>query len=78
MRFDDTNPAKEDMEYITCILDDVRWLLTGHCKSMDNVEPWNGAVRYASEYFPQIYDAAEYLINQGLAYVDDLSIGRFW
>lgn len=75
MRFDDTNPAKEDMEYITCILNDVRWLMTGQCNPPEDKVPWNGAVRYASDYFPQIYEAAEYLIGQGIAYVDDLSIG---
>lgn len=75
MRFDDTNPAKEDMEYINCILDDVRWLMTGQCNPPDSMVPWNGPVRHASDYFPQIYASAEYLINHGLAYVDDLSIG---
>lgn len=74
MRFDDTNPAKEDMEYVTSILEDVKWLTTGSCTT--EAAPWDGKVRHASDYFPQIYAAAEYLIKQGLAYVDDLSIGK--
>ena len=74
MRFDDTNPAKEDMEYVNSILDDVRWLVTNEVNP--TTVPWSGPVRHASDYFPIIYDAAEYLINQGLAYVDDLSPGR--
>lgn len=73
MRFDDTNPAKEDMEYVHSILDDVRWLVTGNTKS--NSPPWNGAIRHASDYFQVLYDAAEFLIQQGLAYVDDLTAG---
>jgi hypothetical protein len=74
MRFDDTNPAKEDMEYVISILRDVKWLVTGDADS-ENV-PWDGEVRYASQYFPKIYEAAEYLIQQGLAYVDHLSSGN--
>jgi hypothetical protein len=74
MRFDDTNPAKEEMEYILSILDDVRWVVTGNTKA--DPPPWNGPVRYASDYFPTIYEAAEYLIKEGLAYVDHLSTGK--
>jgi hypothetical protein len=73
MRFDDTNPAKEDMEYVISILRDVKWLATGDTES--EKAPWDGEVRYASQYFPKIYEAAEYLIQQGLAYVDHLSSG---
>ncbi len=62
MRFDDTNPAKEDQEYVDSILEDVRWL--GF--------QWNGPVRYASHYFEDLYRFAEDLIQQGLAYVCDL------
>ncbi len=62
MRFDDTNPAKEDQEYVDSILDDVRWL--GF--------QWSGPVRYASHYFEDLYRFAEDLIQQGLAYVCDL------
>lgn len=73
MRFDDTNPAKEDVEYVNSILRDVKWLVAGTDKP--TVDPWFGPIRYASSYFSVIYDAAEYLISQGLAYVDELSAG---
>ncbi len=62
LRFDDTNPTKEDTEYVDSIMEDVRWL--GF--SWDNVY-------YASDYFQQLYDNAVRLIERGLAYVDDLS-----
>lgn len=61
LRFDDTNPVTEDTEYVDAIVDDVRWL---------GFEP-AGAPVYASDYFEQIYQWAEHLIAQGLAYVDD-------
>lgn len=60
LRFDDTNPAKEEDEYVQSILEDVRWLV-GH-EAFD--------VLYASDYFQQMYDAALRLIERGLAYVD--------
>jgi glutaminyl-tRNA synthetase len=63
LRFDDTNPAKEDVEYVESIQQDVRWL------GFD----WGAQVFYASDYFPQMYAAAEQLIRDGLAYVDDLT-----
>jgi glutaminyl-tRNA synthetase len=63
LRFDDTNPAKEDQEYIDAIESDVKWL---------GFE-WSGAVRYASDYFDQLHDWAVELIKTGKAYVDDLS-----
>ncbi len=62
LRFDDTNPAKEDPEYVTAIQDDVRWLGFS----------WN-ELRHASDYFQTYYLAAEKLIEQGKAYVCDLS-----
>ena len=62
LRFDDTNPVKEDMEYVDSIREDVRWL---------GFE-WAGEF-YASDYFPLLYDYAEYLIQQGKAYVCDLT-----
>lgn len=74
MRFDDTNPAKEDMEYVRSILEDVQWLVTGSTKFADSA-PWNGPIRHASDYFQTIYDCAEYLITKDLAYVDNLSQG---
>ncbi|MCU0842554.1 MAG: glutamine--tRNA ligase/YqeY domain fusion protein [Thiobacillaceae bacterium] len=63
LRFDDTNPEKETTEYAEAIQEDVRWL---------GFE-WSGRVRWASDYFQQLYDYAEELIRKGLAYVDDLS-----
>ncbi len=74
MRFDDTNPAKEDVEYINSILQDVKWLVKGDVNTKE--VPWFGAVRHASDYFQAIYDSAEYLIEQELAYVDELSAGK--
>jgi len=62
LRFDDTNPEKEEQEYVDSILKDVRWL---------GFE-WNG-LYYASDYFDQLYAWAIKLINEGKAYVDDLS-----
>ena len=63
LRFDDTNPTKEEQEYIDAIQEDVRWL------GFD----WGEHLYYTSNYFEQLYDWAEHLINQGLAYVDDLT-----
>lgn len=60
LRFDDTNPVKEDVEYVDSIKEDVRWL---------GFE-WENEL-YASDYFDQIYDFAVTLIRKGLAYVDD-------
>ena len=62
LRFDDTNPAKEDVEYVESIQEDVRWL---------GFE-WS-AMFYASDYFEQLYQNAEQLIRDGKAYVDSLS-----
>ena len=63
LRFDDTNPAKEEQEFIDAIKKDVHWL------GFD----WNQHLYHASDYFEQLYDWAEHLIDKGLAYVDDLS-----
>jgi glutaminyl-tRNA synthetase len=63
LRFDDTNPTKEDDSYIQAIQDDVRWL------GFD----WGDAPYFASDYFEQLYDWACLLIRDGKAYVDDLS-----
>jgi glutaminyl-tRNA synthetase len=63
LRFDDTNPMKEEQEYIDAIMRDVRWL--GF--------QWDGPVRHASDYFAQLYEWAEHLIRKGLAYIDDQS-----
>ena len=74
MRFDDTNPAKEDMEYVNSILRDVRWLASDIVGS-NGADPWNGPVRHASDYFQIFFEAAVFLIKQGKAYVDDSSAG---
>ncbi|WP_085164506.1 glutamine--tRNA ligase [Gilliamella bombi] len=63
LRFDDTNPTKEDIEYVESIKEDVRWL---------GFE-WDGEICYSSDYFDQLYEYAIELINKGLAYVDELS-----
>ncbi|MEX2132060.1 MAG: glutamine--tRNA ligase/YqeY domain fusion protein [Pseudohongiellaceae bacterium] len=63
LRFDDTNPAKESQEYVDAIKENIRWL--GF--------QWNGPVRYASDYFDQLYDFAVQLIEKGLAYVCSLT-----
>jgi glutaminyl-tRNA synthetase len=62
LRFDDTNPAKEDVEYVTAIKDDVRWLGFR----------WSAEL-YASDYFERLYQFAVQLIRKGLAYVDSLA-----
>lgn len=63
LRFDDTNPEKEDIEYIESIKEDVRWL--GY--------DWGDRLFHASDYFEQLYEYAIELIKKGKAYVDDLS-----
>ena len=63
LRFDDTNPVKEDVEYVDSIKADVEWL--GF--------KWEGEPRYASDYFDALYGYAIELIKKGLAYVDELS-----
>jgi len=63
MRFDDTNPLKESMEYVESIKADVRWL------GFD----WGDRLRHSSDYFDQLYDYAVQLIKMGKAYVDSLS-----
>ena len=61
LRFDDTNPIKEDTEFVDAIREDIHWL------GFD----WGGNERHASDYFPQLYDLAVRLIKEGKAYVDD-------
>ena len=63
LRFDDTNPAKEDEEFVQAIQEDLRWL------GLD----WGEHLYYASDYFEQLYEYGEHLIKAGLAYVCDLS-----
>jgi glutaminyl-tRNA synthetase len=62
LRFDDTNPVKEDVEYVESIKEDVEWLGFR----------WDG-LYFASDYFERMYEGAEYLISKGLAYVDEQS-----
>ncbi len=66
LRFDDTNPVKEDTEYVDSIQEDIRWL------GFD----WDDRLCYASDYFEQLYDYAEDLIKKGKAYVCDLTPGE--
>ncbi|MBN1165410.1 MAG: glutamine--tRNA ligase/YqeY domain fusion protein, partial [Candidatus Krumholzibacteriota bacterium] len=63
LRFDDTNPSKEDVEYVESIMEDIRWL------GFD----WEDRLFYASDYFERLYDYARQLIRQGQAYVCDLN-----
>ena len=63
LRFDDTNPSKEDVEYVDSIMEDVRWL------GFD----WQDRLYYASDYFERMFECAEALIRNGLAYVDQLA-----
>ncbi|MCP3698664.1 MAG: glutamine--tRNA ligase [Aliivibrio sp.] len=63
LRFDDTNPEKEDIEYVESIKNDVKWL------GFD----WSGDIHYSSNYFDKLYDYAVELIEKGLAYVDELT-----
>ena len=75
MRLDDTNPSKEDEEYVQSILEDVRWIRSGLDNNSDDdaATPWEGPVRKTSDYFETIYKCAEALIEQGDAYVDSLT-----
>ena len=63
LRFDDTNPVKEDVEYVDSIMEDVRWL------GFD----WEDRLYYASDYFDQLFEWAVKIIKLGKAYVDDQS-----
>jgi glutaminyl-tRNA synthetase len=63
LRFDDTNPSREEQEYVDSIMEDVKWL------GFD----WGGHLYFASDYFSQMYDLAVRLVRAGRAYVDDLS-----
>ena len=67
LRMDDTNPSKEDVEYVEAIQEDIHWL------GFD----WGDRFFYASDYFPQMYEYAVELIKKGLAYVCELSPEEF-
>ncbi|MEM6766384.1 MAG: glutamine--tRNA ligase/YqeY domain fusion protein [Bacteroidota bacterium] len=64
LRFDDTNPTKEETKYVKAIQEDIKWL------GFD----WEGKVKFASDYFQQLYDFAVFLVKEGKAYVDDSSL----
>src|SRR4030043_2380547 len=64
LRFDDTNPAKEEVEYVESIKNDIKWL--GY--------DWNEHLYFASDYFEKMYNWAVKLIKKGKAYVDGLSV----
>ena len=66
LRFDDTNPVKEETEYVDAIMEDIRWI--GY--------DWEDRLFYASDYFEQLYQFAVKLIHKGAAYVDDLSADK--
>jgi len=66
LRFDDTNPTKEETEYVESIKEDVRWLGFS----------WGEHLHYASDYFEKLYDFALQLIDKGLAYVDDQTLDQ--
>src|ERR1035437_3614800 len=61
LRFDDTNPIKEDVEYVDSIKEDIHWLCFD----------WEGREYYASDYFGKLYDFAVDLIKKNMAYIDD-------
>ncbi len=63
LRFDDTNPTKEESEYVDAIKEDVKWLGAD----------WEDKLFFASDYFDQLYEWALHLIREGLAFVDDQS-----
>ena len=71
LRFDDTNPVKEDQEYVDSIKDSVHWL--GFRWGTDREGDYDEHLYHASDYFDQLYEFAEHLIGKGKAYVDSLS-----
>jgi glutaminyl-tRNA synthetase len=76
LRFDDTNPTKEEQEYIDSIIEDVHWLgwdWGDQAEGLDHIKPSSGGLYYASDYFEQMYEYAVQLIKKGRAYVCDLT-----
>jgi len=76
LRFDDTNPEKEEEEYVNSIIEDVRWLgfdWDDQAEGLDRIKPSFGGLYFASDYFEQMYQYAIQLIKAGKAYVCDLS-----
>ena len=72
VRMDDTNPAKEEVEFVDSIMADVRWLIAGWADQNLKLQE-GGAPFYASDYFPKIYEFAQELVRKGKAYVCDMS-----
>lgn len=72
LRMDDTNPAKEEVEYVESILADVRWLIDGWADAQLTMKP-DGAPFHTSDYFDELHAFAVRLIERGKAYVDELS-----
>ncbi|CAN5399149.1 glutamine--tRNA ligase/YqeY domain fusion protein [soil metagenome] len=72
VRMDDTNPAKEEVEFVDSIMADVRWLIDGWADQNIGLKA-DGAPFYASDYFDQLYDFAEQLVRKGKAYVCDMT-----
>ncbi|MEO7168326.1 MAG: glutamine--tRNA ligase/YqeY domain fusion protein, partial [Chthoniobacterales bacterium] len=72
LRMDDTNPAKEEVEFVDSIMADVRWLIAGWADKNLGLQD-GGSPFFASDYFDQIYDFAEQLVRKGKAYVCDMT-----
>jgi glutaminyl-tRNA synthetase len=76
LRFDDTNPEKEEQEYVNSIIEDVRWLgwdWGDQAEGLDRIKPSSGGLFYGSDYFEQMYEYALQLVKAGKAYVCDLT-----
>src|ERR1043166_1112108 len=73
LRMDDTNPTKEDVEYVDSIRRDVHWLIAGWADHVLGLKPQPVEPFYASDYFQQLYDFAVVLIKKGKAFVCDLT-----
>ena len=72
VRMDDTNPEKEETEFVDSIMADIRWLVDGWADKNLGLKP-AGTPMFASDYFDQLYEFAEQLVQKGKAYVDDMS-----
>ncbi|MGI8889895.1 MAG: glutamine--tRNA ligase/YqeY domain fusion protein [Chthoniobacterales bacterium] len=72
VRMDDTNPAKEELEFVDSIMADVRWLIDGWADRNIGLKP-DGTPFFASDYFEQLYDFAQQLVRKGKAYVCDMT-----
>ena len=72
VRMDDTNPEKEETEFVDSIMADIHWLIDGWADQNLGLKP-DGAPFFASDYFDQLYEFAETLVEKGRAYVDDMT-----